>query len=108
MRTVYLASSLHEAQLFVDLLEEQGIATYVKHAHLQGALGELPLTARPMVCVVNDAHYLQGRELAGQFERANREDPGPDRHCNSCGEDSPGNFQMCWKCRADFEAERVS
>lgn len=107
MRTVYLASSLYEAQLFVDRLEEQGIATYVKHAYLQGALGELPLTARPLVCVVNDAQYLEGRELAREFERANREDPGPDRHCRACGEDSPGNFQMCWKCRADLGVEQV-
>ncbi len=102
MRAVYQASSLHEAQLVVDRLSELGIDTYVRNEHLQGALGELPLSLNPVVCVVNDGDYSRARAAAWDFEQAARQDPGPDRSCPECGEHSPGNFQVCWKCRAEF------
>ncbi len=102
MRAVYQASSLHEAQLLVDRLHELGIESYVKNEHLQGALGELPLSLHPVICVVRDADYSRAREAAWDFEQANRQDPGPDRRCSQCGETSPGNFQVCWKCRTEF------
>ncbi|MEM0915033.1 MAG: hypothetical protein AAGK09_10540 [Planctomycetota bacterium] len=28
------------------------------------------------------------------------DEPGPDWVCPSCGEENPGNFQVCWKCMA--------
>ena len=102
MRDVYHANSLHEAQLVVDRLSELGIGTYVRNQHLQGALGELPLSLPPIVCVIDDGDYFRARDVAWDFEEANRQDPGPDRTCASCGESSPGNFQVCWKCRVEF------
>ncbi len=102
MRDVYQAGSLHEAQMLVDRLTDEGIRTFVRNEHLQGALGELPVSTHPVVCVVDDAQWANARELVLAFERARRQDPGPDRRCASCGETSPGNFQVCWKCRTAF------
>ena len=102
MRDLYEASSLHEAQLLVDRLAECGIKTTIRNEHLQGALGEMPLTARPVVSVVRDADWERAREEVGHFESANRQPDGPERRCDSCGELSPSNFQLCWSCRAPF------
>jgi glyoxylase-like metal-dependent hydrolase (beta-lactamase superfamily II) len=102
MRAVYDAGSLHEAQLLVDRLEEQGISTHVRNTHLHGALGELPVSVQPVVCIVNDSDYFAARAIARDFDNANHQDPGPDRECGTCGEASPGNFQVCWKCRTEF------
>jgi hypothetical protein len=102
MRDVYQAGSLHEAQMLVDRLAEVGIRTFVRNEHLQGALGELPVSLHPVVCVVDDQQWSMAREVVIAFERARRADPGPDRVCDACGETSPGNFQVCWKCREAF------
>ena len=103
MKPVYEAHTLHEAQLLVDLLQERSIPTYVRNSYLQGALGELPMTLSPIVCVVDDRDWAAARRIADDFEAAARAEPGPDRHCPHCGESSPGNFQVCWKCRTSFE-----
>jgi len=103
MKDVYYAHTLHEAQLLVDRLAERQIVTFVRNSELQGMLGELPMTMRPVVCVVNDADWEQARKIANDFEAASLADPGPDRPCPQCGESSPGNFQVCWNCRHAFE-----
>lgn len=102
MREVFRASSLHEAQLLVIRLQEHGIRTYVRNVHLQGALGELPLTVMPVVCVVDDVAWAEAVLVAGDFEEEQRRDCGPPRTCPGCGEESPGNFDVCWQCRSEF------
>ncbi len=108
MREVYRAGSLHEAQMLVDLLADERIETFVRNEHLQGALGELPLTLQPIVCIIDDSKYLAARTIARDFELANRRDAGPDRLCGHCGETSPGNFSVCWKCRKEFAPTDVN
>lgn len=105
MRDVYEADSLHQAQLLVDRLREVGIKTVIRNEFLQGALGELPLTARPVVTIVNDADFARASDETRQFEAAYQGPTGPDQHCAHCGEQSPGNFQVCWRCRKPFDAE---
>ncbi len=100
MRDLYDAGSLHEAQLLVHRLQECGIKTVIRNEYLQGALGELPLTARPIVSVVNDTDWARAQDEVRLFEEANRSVDGPERSCPQCGELSPGNFQLCWSCRA--------
>ena len=102
VRPIYEAESLVDAQLLVDLLEHHGIGTVVKNAHLQGALGELPLTLKPVVCVVRDKDWAEAVVLGGEFVAAMERPIGPSRRCAPCGEESPGNFSVCWKCREPF------
>jgi hypothetical protein len=102
MREIFQAASLYEAQLLVSQLEERGIRTHVRNVDLQGALGELPMTLRPVVCVVSDRDWADAVMVASEFEEAQRRDPGPPLTCGACGEESPGNFQVCWKCRTDL------
>ncbi len=32
---------------------------------------------------------------------------GPDWHCESCGEENPGNFAECWNCGAETTAAKA-
>jgi hypothetical protein len=73
----------------------------IRNRDLQGALGELPLTLLPEVYVLDDADYEVARdhieELESQSDAISRE-----LVCKSCGETNPGNFELCWKCRAEL------
>ncbi len=99
MRPVFEADSLYQAQLLVDLLTEAGIKTLIRNALLQGILGELPFSQRPVVCVVDNDDWAHAVVLAGEFVRAQELPPGPPWTCGRCGETSPGNFGECWRCR---------
>lgn len=90
------------AQLLVDQLTRHHISTVIRNAHLQGALGELPMSLNPVVCVVDDRDWAQAVVVAGEFVKDMDRPPGPPRLCEECGESSPGNFSECWKCRHLF------
>lgn len=102
MRDLYQASNLVEAQLLVDRLKELGIRTVIRNSELQGALGELPMTVRPVVTVLLDSDWDAAQRETEQFEAANLLPEGPEQTCASCGDHSPSNFQVCWRCREPF------
>jgi hypothetical protein len=100
---LYSALDATDAQLLGDRLESAGIEFVIRNLHLQGAVGELPASIRPEVCIVRPRDMARAEEVKAEFER-NRRDPlvGPERRCLACGEMSPPNFELCWSCRAPF------
>lgn len=107
MQPIYEADSLYVAQLLVDLLSDHRIETVVRNAHLQGALGELPMGLNPLVCVVNNEDWAEAVVIAGDFVKNMQRPPGPPRDCTQCREQSPDNFSECWKCRKPFPLPTV-
>ena len=97
MRRLYKAASLPDAHLMAGLLAREGIETRVFNENAQSIMGEIPFThAFPEVWVVDDADLPRGRGIVEQFETAR-----PSRvirHCAACGEENPGNFELCWQC----------
>ena len=103
MLPLYRARDLPDAQLLVGRLSSQGIRTYVRNEALQGALGELPLTLQPEVCVLSRADWDAAVVILQDFESSARQPIiETDQLCAECGEQSPGNFELCWRCRAPF------
>ena len=102
MYPVYVAKDLIEAELLVQRLNDRGIPNAVQNGFLQGLLGELPLSLRPTVCVLEErdqsAAQLCIREMVAALEAPD----APDVVCPKCAETSPGNFEECWKCRAEL------
>ncbi|MFO7178773.1 MAG: DUF2007 domain-containing protein [Pseudomonadota bacterium] len=99
MLPLYLARDLTEAQLLVDRLESEGISVYVRNAALQGAIGELPTTLRPEVCLLDPRDLSRATAIKEEFEARQRTPvTGEDRRCPACGELSPPNFELCWRC----------
>jgi hypothetical protein len=100
LTVVYQAANLADAQFLADRLDSYGIESRLRNDALQGALGELPLTLRPEVCVTDDRDLERARELVAEHEAAMRaEVPADDQTCPGCGEVNPSNFELCWKCR---------
>lgn len=104
MRTLFVADTLTEAELMRQRLSQEGFEVVLRNTHLQGALGELPLTCRPEVLVVHDQDYEAGRVIVDAVEARRRALPGPDLVCPVCQETSPAGFELCWKCRAPIES----
>lgn len=103
MTPLYLAQDLADAELLAHRLESCGISAFIRNRELQGMLGELPFSLRPEVCLL-DARDLARAEVVKEQYQRNRTTPliGEERLCASCGELSPPNFELCWKCRAPF------
>ena len=97
MRRVYTAATLPEAHLIQHQLESAGINARVFNENAQGAIGELPVTdAWPDVWIVQNHQFRAARAVIERYE-TNSEN---ELLCHSCGEISPGSFEVCWQCHA--------
>lgn len=103
MFPVYTAKDLIEAELLLQRLRDRGIPSALQNAYLLGLLGELPLSVRPTVCVLEERDQTAAQLCIREMEAALRAPELPDVVCPNCGDTSPGNFEECWKCRAELE-----
>jgi putative signal transducing protein len=99
MLRVYQAGSLPEAQLLAGQLEEEGIETQIRNEALQGALGELPLSLLPEIWLLWDTDAERAQVVLKAFELASQSRISGSVSCPLCNEESPANFEICWKCR---------
>jgi len=102
MFPVYHARDLIEAQLLLQRLRDRNIPSALQNEFLQGMLGELPLSIRPTVVVLEERDQSAALLCIREMEAALRAPELPDVVCPSCGDTSPGNFEECWKCRAEL------
>ena len=97
MRRVYTAATLPEAHLILQQLESVGIKARVFNENAQGAIGELPVTDTwPDVWIVQNYQFRAARAVIECYESSSEN----ELLCNSCGEISPGRFEVCWQCNA--------
>lgn len=103
MTPLYLAHDLADAQFLADRLENASISVFVRNRELQGMLGELPYSLRPEVCILDERDLARAEVIKAEYERI-RATPlvGEERRCEACGELSPPNFEVCWRCREPF------
>ena len=104
MFPVYHAKDLIEAELLLHRLQARNIPSAIQNGFLQGLLGELPLSVRPIVCVLEERDKSAASLCIREMEAALRAPELPERSCASCGDVSPGNFEECWKCRAELSS----
>lgn len=99
MKRVYIASDLPDAHIVLNLLALAGIEARVFNENAQGGLGEIPFThAYPEVWVTDPEDAPHARRI---IEAQLRAAPNPGVvFCRQCGEENPGNFQLCWHCGA--------
>jgi hypothetical protein len=101
-KQLYAAGSLYEAELLIDLLKEAGITKVtLRNENLIGMVGFLPESATlPQIWVEDEDDWERGRAVVKEFEERRSTDSGTELTCPACGETNPGNFELCWKCRA--------
>jgi len=94
VRRLRQAPNLAIAALWVDLLQEAGIAASVLRQFLGSAAGELPPDqCLPEIWVMHDEQLAQARLLIEQLLSL------PQRRWRcACGELVEGGFESCWNC----------
>jgi hypothetical protein len=101
VKRIYSAATLPDAHLVLGLLAQAGIDAKVFNENAQGGMGEIPFThAWPEVWIVDERDAPRARELVRQFERPQAATGA--KRCAACGEENPGNFQVCWHCGAEI------
>jgi Putative prokaryotic signal transducing protein len=96
VKKIYVASNLPEAYLVRDLLVQSGVAARVLNEHAMGALGELALNATyPQVWITQQHQEQHARSLIAEYEQRT---PTQAKFCGHCGENNPGEFELCWSC----------
>ena len=73
MKTFYEASNAVEAHMLLDLLKQEGITAYMRGAHLQGAIGELP-AAGLVRLEADESDYAIAREVIQRWEAIQPDD----------------------------------
>ncbi|HVK57133.1 MAG TPA: DUF2007 domain-containing protein [Burkholderiales bacterium] len=101
MRKVYTAGNLPEAHLILHLLRNQGIDARVFNENACSVFGELPLSASlPEVWVTDVAYEARAIQMIDTFRQ--QAASGVVHLCTECGEQNPGEFEICWKCGLAF------
>ena len=97
MIRVYVARQRFDAYLVADRLNQAGIRAHVFNEHMSSIVGDVPPdVAQPQVWIADDDDEPRARELLRAMEAdARRTTP---LYCRKCGEQSPGNFDLCWNC----------
>ncbi|MBI3200174.1 MAG: DUF2007 domain-containing protein [Myxococcales bacterium] len=104
MHVVYVARDLWEAQLLLDQLIELWIKARIDNALSLGVYGELPYQAsRPRVVVEREGDVARALRAVREFEARQQASVDGVRLCASCGDESPENFELCWKCGGELE-----
>ena len=98
MIRIYVARQRYDAYLVADRLNQAGIRAHVFNEHMSSIAGDVPLdVAQPQVWIADDADVPRAQALLREMEvdAARRTTP---LYCRKCGEQSPGNFDLCWNC----------
>lgn len=92
-----------------NILEQNDIACVLMNVYSHGAAGELPPDqVWPQIWVLDDAQFLQARELINQVLRP--VNLGGPWRCPHCGEQIEAQFTECWQCgssRMDENKENI-
>jgi len=103
MFPVYRAQKLIVAELLLQRMRDRGIPSGLHNEFVQGMMGD-PLSGLPMVVVFEERDQSPALLCIREMEAALRAPELPDLVCPSCGDTSPGNFEECWKCRAELNS----
>jgi hypothetical protein len=98
---VYIAESLVDGQLVLNLLEDSGVPAELFHQNSTGGLGELPVV-NPEVWIKRDLDHEKACRIVREFSC--RPVAVNTMTCPLCGEQSPDSFEICWQCHSALPA----
>jgi putative signal transducing protein len=99
MQRVYSGALLADVAHAQNLLEHEGIASFIKHASLTSALGDLPfLDCEPELWVFRDGEAARARRVLRDAFAPRPANGAPPWTCSRCGEQNEPQFAACWSC----------
>lgn len=103
MRELFRERDFTRIGYYRSVLEGGGIETLIRNEVLSGV--EVPIPDFfPALCVVHDEDY--DRAMALMREHASHDSAKSEEEvtCQECGEENPGNFEVCWSCGGNVGA----
>lgn len=85
-----------------DLIEAQGIATFVRNENIAAIEGYAIPNYLPILCVTDDSMEDQAMEIIREDMKRAKEASTREIPCPSCGEPCPENFRTCWNCGGEL------
>ncbi|MFK8028761.1 MAG: DUF2007 domain-containing protein [Gammaproteobacteria bacterium] len=99
MKKVYTNANRTVVLNVQNLLEGQGIKTFLRNEYAVGAMGEMsPFDAWLEVWVVDDRDTKRAKEFA---DSAISQQNAAQWMCNRCSESNDPSFEFCWNCQSD-------
>lgn len=96
MKKIYTAANLADAHIVLNLLQSENIVAHIFNQHAQSGMGEIPFThAYPEVWLTEDSDESRAQDLIYIYQST---PAGKNWRCTGCGEENPGNFELCWQC----------
>ena len=95
---IYRAGTAAEAHLLVDELRQHRIETYVNNEASQGMLADIA-SSQPDVCLLDEQDWERAMVVVRQFAAAQQQVSQGVLICSACKDESPANFELCWRCR---------
>jgi hypothetical protein len=100
MKEVFVHPDSVRVGLCKSLLEQAGIACFIRNEHSHHAFTGIPVPVfYPALCVNNDADLPAALALVKASQNA-EETEGSEWQCPTCGESVPPGFDICWNCEA--------
>lgn len=103
MIELFTDPTLGKIAFFKNILESEGIQTFVRNENMSGTEGMIPLFY-PGLCIVNDSDLERAKQLIASNQPSEISETAPEITCSLCGEKNPGNFASCWNCNAELPA----
>ncbi len=98
MRRLAHAPNIAIATLWVDALQQAGVAASMQRYFLGGVAGELPPDqCLPEVWITHDADEVRAKELLDRLQNMPQH-----RWLCTCGEMVEGGFEACWNCGVEM------
>ena len=104
MKRIYTAANLADAHLVRDLLQQAGIAVHIFNEYAMAGLGDVPMgSAYPQLWISQLHQEQHARAVIAEYESQ----PASTtlNYCGACGDQSPGEFELCWNCAAPLGVE---
>lgn len=97
MKMVYTNESIFLANNAKNLIEAQGIKSFIKNEFSQGAVGEVSaFDVWPEIWVFDDADEKPALEILQSENNVK----GEDWVCKNCAEENDASFEICWSCQS--------
>ncbi len=98
MKLVYSNENNFLVNNVKNLIDAQGISTFIKNEFAQSAVGEISaFDSWPEVWVHNDEDFERAMEISKFSQNSIK---GEDWTCQSCSEKNDPSFEICWNCQS--------
>ena len=98
MKLVYSNENRFLVNNVKNLIDAQGISTFIKNEFAQGAAGAISaFDSWPEIWVTHDTDFERAIAIVKTSENSGKDG---DWICQSCSEENDLSFEICWNCQS--------